>query len=472
MTFQRYFINLCIVILFVTVSVAKVQHSKVLILGAGMSGITAAKTLHDNGIEDFIILEGYEQIGGRMRKAAFADTIIELGANWVQGVENNPIWDLALKYGLKGNYTIAEPVSGGYIIRNKYGIDITDTDDHEGMAKAYERLHEIIDERRKAGMPDIDVQTGLRLAGWFPKNYAQTSVEYFYVDFDAAVRPHYTSARVESFTNGSIDSTGGKQFFVFDPRGYAVLVEEMVNNFLKPGDPRLLLNQVVDDIKWDADGVQVSSITGQTYTADYLLTTFSVGVLKNEAVKFTPDLPPKFLESIYKIEMADYIKIFLKFPKKFWDRKQYILYASARRGYYPVWQDLETDAGLPDIGLNILIITVTGEEATRVQYQSDQETLAEIMNILRNVYGDNIPDPIEFSYPRWHHDPLFFGCYSNNPIGISHNDFVTLSSNVSRMYFAGEATNELYNGFVHGAYFSGLNRANKMLHDIKANGHF
>jgi monoamine oxidase len=40
------------------------------------------------------------------------------------------------------------------------------------------------------------------------------------------------------------------------------------------------------------------------------------------------------------------------------------------------------------------------------------------------------------------------------------------------MYFAGEATNELYNGFVHGAYFSGLERAEKMLQHIKANGNY
>ena len=457
----------CVLLSFVPVKC--VQHSKVLILGAGMSGIKAAKTLHDNGITDFTILEGYITIGGRMRQVGFADTIIELGANWVQGLDHNPIWELAQKYELKGNYTVAYPEPGYYIVRDEYGNNVTDMDNLEGMAKASKRLDEIVDERKKAGLPDIDVRTGLRLAGWQPQNPAQSSVEYFYQDFDAAVRPHYQSAGVESFSNGSIDSVGGKQFFVFDPRGYAILVEEMAKSFLEPEDPRLLTNKVVNLIKWDTSGVEVSTTAGQVYSADYLLVTFSIGVLKSNAVQFIPDLPAKILEPIYKIEMADYIKIFLKFPKKFWDKKQYILYASKRRGYYPVWQDLDTDAGLPDAGTNILIITVTGEEATRIQYQSNQETLDEIMIVLRGVYGQNIPDPVAFYYHRWHHDPLFYGCYSNNPIGISHEDYVALNSNVSRLYFAGEATNELYNGFVHGAYFSGLNRASKMINDIKAN---
>ena len=38
----------------------------VLILGAGMAGIAAAKTLNDRGVNDFIILEAQDKIGGRM----------------------------------------------------------------------------------------------------------------------------------------------------------------------------------------------------------------------------------------------------------------------------------------------------------------------------------------------------------------------------------------------------------------------
>lgn len=40
-----------------------------------------------------------------------------------------------------------------------------------------------------------------------------------------------------------------------------------------------------------------------------------------------------------KMPMSLYTKIYLKFPRKFWDDKEYILVASSkRRGYYPVLQ--------------------------------------------------------------------------------------------------------------------------------------
>lgn len=55
----------------------------VLILGGGILGIVVVKILSDNGINDFIILEGMEKIGGWMRKVIFYNIIIELGVNWI-----------------------------------------------------------------------------------------------------------------------------------------------------------------------------------------------------------------------------------------------------------------------------------------------------------------------------------------------------------------------------------------------------
>lgn len=64
-----------------------------MILGAGIAGITAAKTLYDKGIRDFLILEGQDYIGGRIRNLPFADVRIEEGANWIHfsDEEDNPL---------------------------------------------------------------------------------------------------------------------------------------------------------------------------------------------------------------------------------------------------------------------------------------------------------------------------------------------------------------------------------------------
>lgn len=84
--------------------VAQAQPSPtVIVVGAGMSGISAAKTLSDAGIKNILILEATNRIGGRMCKTNFAGLSVEMGANWVEGVNGkqlNPIWPMVNKLNL------------------------------------------------------------------------------------------------------------------------------------------------------------------------------------------------------------------------------------------------------------------------------------------------------------------------------------------------------------------------------------
>ncbi|RRT46317.1 hypothetical protein B296_00046993 [Ensete ventricosum] len=80
------------------------DSASVIIIGAGMSGISAAKTLSDAGVKDILILEATNRIGGRIRNTYFADLNVETGANWIEGVhgeEQNPIWEMAQQLGLR-----------------------------------------------------------------------------------------------------------------------------------------------------------------------------------------------------------------------------------------------------------------------------------------------------------------------------------------------------------------------------------
>lgn len=68
----------------------------------------AARVLADNGVEDFLILEAADRIGGRLMKHEFAGLTVECGAGWVAGVGGhtiNPIWELANKHNLRTCYS-------------------------------------------------------------------------------------------------------------------------------------------------------------------------------------------------------------------------------------------------------------------------------------------------------------------------------------------------------------------------------
>ena len=88
-----------------TPSISASKHHKVLILGGGVTGVIAARTLHQNGIDDFLIVEARHELGGRMMSHIFANKTIEQGANWIQGTQTgsgpaNPIFELAKKHNI------------------------------------------------------------------------------------------------------------------------------------------------------------------------------------------------------------------------------------------------------------------------------------------------------------------------------------------------------------------------------------
>ncbi|KAL6569918.1 polyamine oxidase1, flavin-containing amine oxidoreductase [Orobanche minor] len=76
----------------------------VIIVGAGISGITAARLLAENGVDDVLVLEAADRIGGRIRKEQFGGVTVEIGAGWIAGVggkDSNPIWELAHQSNLR-----------------------------------------------------------------------------------------------------------------------------------------------------------------------------------------------------------------------------------------------------------------------------------------------------------------------------------------------------------------------------------
>lgn len=60
-----YLIAVILIVLSPTQVHSAVRHSKVLILGAGASGIAAAKQLQANNIHDFVIIDALPFVGGK-----------------------------------------------------------------------------------------------------------------------------------------------------------------------------------------------------------------------------------------------------------------------------------------------------------------------------------------------------------------------------------------------------------------------
>ena len=71
--------------------------TSIIVVGAGMAGIKIARELTLNGWK-VVLLEGSNEIGGRIKNHDFCGQVVECGANWITGTVNeddgkvNPVY--------------------------------------------------------------------------------------------------------------------------------------------------------------------------------------------------------------------------------------------------------------------------------------------------------------------------------------------------------------------------------------------
>ncbi|MCS5550405.1 MAG: FAD-dependent oxidoreductase, partial [Gammaproteobacteria bacterium] len=78
------------------------EQTKILVVGAGISGLGAAKELHDSGYE-VTVLEARNKIGGRINTDRSLGFPLERGANWIHSnkLESNRLMSMKEELGLE-----------------------------------------------------------------------------------------------------------------------------------------------------------------------------------------------------------------------------------------------------------------------------------------------------------------------------------------------------------------------------------
>lgn len=84
-------------------------------------------------------------------------------------------------------------------------------------------------------------------------------------------------------------------------------------------DSRIELNKVVNNIQWDGERAVVRCTDGSVYSAEFVVVTTSLGVLKARHLDlFTPQLPPRKVLAIDNIAYGTLEKIYLEWEQPFW----------------------------------------------------------------------------------------------------------------------------------------------------------
>ncbi|KAI0820503.1 amine oxidase [Trametes gibbosa] len=435
------------------------KNAQVLILGGGVAGVIAARTLHEQGIDDIVIIEAGPELGGRMMSHEFGGEgnrwTVEVGANWVQGTQTgdgpaNPIWTLARKH----NISLHPSDYFGSVETYDYSGPVDFQNILQESIDQFDKLTSLAGARVPQRLVDMTARSGYSLSGARPETPHARAAEYYQFDWEFGATPEETSWLASAWAhNHTFRMFSHDNLLSIDQRGFKALIKEEADDFLDTS--KVLLNSTVVLIERSKQGIVVTLNDQTKLVGDYVLCTFSLGVLQHDDVQFVPPLPQWKREAIHSMAMGTYTKIFIQFPHKFWFDSEMALYADHERGRYPIWQSLD-HSGL-FLGSGIIMTTVTGDFSRRIESMSDFAVQEEVLSVLRTMYPNaTIPDPVDFHFKRWNSDPLFRGSFSNWPANFLSEHQVNLRANVGqRLWFAGEATSKKHFGYLHGALSEG-----------------
>lgn len=324
---------------------------------------------------------------------------------------------------------------------------------------------------------DEPLMSALSANGWIADTPLKRTVEWMFYDFEYAVKSSLISTR-------HFSGEPGTNAIITDSRGFRGIIDHLAQNFTE----KIKTNTVVVQINYTSNSVEVLTQTNHKYRAKYALCTFSTGVLASDLVKFTPMLPQWKKEAISRLPLAFYCNIFVKFPYSFWENQEFIINPASISETFPLLYNLNKKK--IHNGSNILLFTAVEDNALRIETQSKEETIAEIMKTLGKMYPNvSLPQPqgimhemknlnqhkitnyyfslrithiifvLEISIGRLSQNPYIRGSFSNSVVGSTTADNHNLQGRLDNLFFAGEATDEVYWGYTQGGYLSGLKQA-------------
>mmetsp|Transcript_21321 Transcript_21321/g.50311 ORF Transcript_21321/g.50311 Transcript_21321/m.50311 type:complete len:733 (-) Transcript_21321:80-2278(-) len=300
----------------------------VVVIGAGMSGIKAAKTLEEHATPiSYVLLEASDRVGGRMRKHTLPNGyVVEDGANWIIGGKGNPIYEMAVDLDM-ALYDQGSEYFDWKVYSSTTGqaydealVRTRESDFHEALKCVNERGWGAWCRRMlKEGDPSVRVV--LDECGWNPTDALDDAIEWSYIDWGFT----YPANKVSIFSYPDYSETepfGEGSFLVSDQRGFQFIPETLAHMLLQ--DPKLETEVVL--IEWDnldlnLAPARVHAINRRDgsctiYNANAVIPTVSIGVLEQRQDIFSP--PLKDFASKNTFEMGSFQKIFYTFEDAFW----------------------------------------------------------------------------------------------------------------------------------------------------------
>jgi monoamine oxidase len=410
----------------------------VVVIGAGMAGITAARDLQRVGL-DVVVLEATDRVGGRMHTARdFCDGPVEQGAEFVHTAEAD---------------TWAEVEAGGF--------DTIRCEPSEGflMVIGAHRSPELFADPSLAAMGDLMSE----IAGWQGPDVS--AAEWL------AGKQLTGPARVMADQMVSVHPLGD-----LHELGMQGLRDDRVIDLERGTDWRLAagydalpawigegvdvrFGRRVNELRWKTDEVTAVTEDGEAVVARTAVCTLPVGVLKAGAVRFEPDLPAAKWRALAGLEMGAVLKILYRFRERFWPDDLTMLGCDGPVRLY--WTPLygRSDAA------PVLTAYVSGYRARALSALGEPDAAAVGLRDLDRMFPDAAPSALVEEWRRvdWLTNADTRGGYSFVRLGGAGSRAALAAADTGALFWAGDATTTTtIAAVVHAAYATGRRAATEV----------
>ncbi|XP_017071711.1 spermine oxidase [Drosophila eugracilis] len=459
--------------------------ARILIIGAGTSGIAAATRLLQNNFQNVQILEAENRIGGRINTIPFGDNVVDMGAQWCYGKQSNCVYemvkDMGILHGTDDYYsTIKRVRSNKEVIQHELGCAIHDialrsmpSGPNPVVGSFGTHLTENFWRNIETEMPQLDRDLANEALETFAKH--ESSIIGSDSLFDVSIREHIEYHECDGDKLLHWGTKGYKRFLRLlmkvsedDPEGLGLL------------EGRVHLGKKVTKIELACPSkVILRCEDGDYFEADHVICTVSLGVLQEQHEKlFVPPLPPAKVNAIRSLTLGTVNKLYMEFEKQplpddwvgffcFWLAKDL---KELRKTEYS-WLEGITGCHMVTCQPRLLMVWVNGPHGRHTETLSDEKVMEGLQWFFRKFLTFEIPPPKRFVRSKWFSNPNFRGSWSFRPTiaddrGTGPWDLespVKGEDGHIGLLFAGEATSRNHFSTVHGAVEAGFREANRLI---------
>jgi monoamine oxidase len=432
----------------------------VVVVGAGLSGLAAARSLQRHGLR-VKVFEALDRVGGRVHSATVADAHVDLGGTFV-GPDHDHINSLADEVGVD-RYLTHE--AGDTLLlwrkdRKRYRgaalpIGATSLLDLARVRSSLERMSRKIPVGRPWDAPDaagLDAQT---LGSWLTAKHAgQATKDLLAVvcktswgcepsEISLLYVLHYIAQA--GGLDPMLDTRGGaqEQHFVEGSHEIAVRVADGLGaDTVDLGSPVLLID-------WSDHAVTVHTDDGPTTARRVIV---AVPPAMRRRIRFVPDLPAAHRRLSQRWSPGVLSKIYAVYDTPFWREQGLSGMTISDEG--PVF--ITFDASPPDASRGVLLGFIGGDYAREWDAVDAAERRMRTLSALADLFGERALKPRGYTDQRWGEEDWLGGGPTAAPgPGAVASLYARLTEPVGPIHWAGTETARRWAGFMDGAVSAG-----------------